>query len=52
MERLMPRVARGRYVLLPTSPATRGHGTHTQAAAWKGELAAFLAALPPLPALR
>lgn len=52
MERLMPRVARGRYVLIPTGPATRGHGTHTQAAVWKGELAAFLAALPPLPPLR
>lgn len=52
MERLMPRVARGRYVLIPTSAATRGHGTHTQAAVWKRELAAFLDALPPLPALR
>jgi homoserine O-acetyltransferase len=52
MERLMPRVARARYVLLPTGPTTRGHGTHTQAAVWKGELAAFLAGLPPLPALR
>ncbi len=52
MERLMPRVARGRYLLLPAGPATRGHGTHTQAAVWKGELAAFLAALPPLPPLR
>lgn len=52
MERLMPRVAHGRYVLIPTSAATRGHGTHTQAAVWKRELAAFLDALPPLPTLR
>ncbi len=52
MERLMPRVPRGRYVLLPAGPATRGHGTHTQAAVWKGELAAFLAALPAPPPLR
>src|SRR5207249_9059964 len=29
MERLMPRVKGGRYVLIPTSPVTRGHGTHT-----------------------
>jgi homoserine O-acetyltransferase len=51
MERLLPRVPHARYVLLPAGPATRGHGTHTQAAVWKGELAAFLAALPPLPPL-
>jgi homoserine O-acetyltransferase len=29
MERLMPRVARGRYVLLPITSETRGHGTHS-----------------------
>lgn len=52
MERLMPRVTRGRYLLIPTSASTRGHGTHTQAAVWKQELAAFLDALPPLPPLQ
>jgi homoserine O-acetyltransferase len=52
MERLMPRVKYGRYVLLPISPQTRGHGTHTIAAVWKKPLAAFLATLPPLPVLR
>jgi homoserine O-acetyltransferase/O-succinyltransferase len=52
MERLMPRVKRGRYVLLPISPQTRGHGTHTIAAVWKAPFAAFLATLPPLPPLR
>lgn len=46
MERLMPRVARGRYVLLPITPETRGHGTHTVAAVWKEPFAAFLASLP------
>lgn len=46
MERLMPRVAHGRYVLLPLSDATRGHGTHTMAAVWKSYLETFLAALP------
>ena len=51
MERLMPRVKRGRYLLLPISPQTRGHGTHTVAAVWKEPFAAFLATLPPLPPL-
>ena len=46
MERLMPRVAHGRYVLLPLSDATRGHGTHTMAAVWKSYLESFLATLP------
>ena len=44
MESLLPRVPRGRYVLLPASERTRGHGTHTWAALWKEPLAAFLAA--------
>jgi homoserine O-acetyltransferase len=52
MERLMPAVARGRYVLIPTGPRTRGHGTHSLPALWKDELSAFLAQLPPLPPLR
>jgi homoserine O-acetyltransferase len=46
MERLMPRVAKGKYVLIPTSPETRGHGTHTRAVVWKRYLADFLATLP------
>ena len=52
MERLMPRVRKGRYVLLPITPQTRGHGTHTVAAVWKQPFTAFLASLPPLPALQ
>jgi homoserine O-acetyltransferase len=52
MERLMPRVRHGRYVLLPISPQTRGHGTHTIAAVWKEPFATFLASLPALPVLR
>ncbi|MFL5608732.1 MAG: alpha/beta fold hydrolase, partial [Gemmatimonadaceae bacterium] len=35
MERLVPRVKRGRFVLLPITAQTRGHGTHTIAAVWK-----------------
>ena len=46
MEALVPRVARCRYVLIPASERTRGHGTHTWAALWKQELVAFLAAPP------
>jgi homoserine O-acetyltransferase len=52
MERLVPRVARGRFILLPITEQTRGHGTHTMAAVWKAPFTEFLAALPPLPPLR
>jgi homoserine O-acetyltransferase/O-succinyltransferase len=45
MEPLIARVPRARYVLLPTGPATRGHGTHSQPALWKPHLETFLAAL-------
>ena len=46
MEALMPKLARGRYVLIPASERTRGHGTHTWAALWKQQLVEFLAAPP------
>jgi homoserine O-acetyltransferase len=42
MEKLMPRVKRGRYVLIPTSDRTRGHGTHSLPAVWGQYLAEFL----------
>ena len=42
LEPLVKRVKRGRAVLLPIGPQTRGHGTHTNAAAWKDELAELL----------
>jgi len=45
MERLMPSVRQGRYVLLPVSPATRGHGTHSLPAVWKSYLVEYLAQL-------
>jgi homoserine O-acetyltransferase len=47
MERLMPRVRRGQYVLVPISDVTRGHGTHTVAAAWERWFAPFVAGLAP-----
>jgi homoserine O-acetyltransferase/O-succinyltransferase len=47
MEKLMPRVRHGRYVLIPTSDETRGHGTHSLPAVWGGYLEEFLKALTP-----
>ena len=35
-------VKRGKFVLLPITPETRGHGTHTLPAIWKGYLAELL----------
>ena len=37
------RVKNGRYVLLPITDQTRGHGTHTWAAVWKNYLEELLA---------
>jgi len=48
MERLMPRVKRGKYVLIPTSDQTRGHGTHSLPAVWGRYLADFLTELTPV----
>ncbi len=45
MEKLMPRVKHGRYVLVPISDQTRGHGTHTWPAVWQSYLKEFMAAL-------
>jgi homoserine O-acetyltransferase len=47
MEALMPRVKRGRYILIPTSDKTRGHGTHSLPAVWGMHLADFLQNLTP-----
>jgi homoserine O-acetyltransferase len=41
-EREAPRLAHGRFVLLPVSDLTHGHGTHTWAVAWKSYLAELL----------
>jgi homoserine O-acetyltransferase len=41
-ETLIKRVPNGRFVLLPISDSTYGHGTHTHAAAWKNYLIDFL----------
>ena len=41
-EREAPRLSKGRFVLLPVSDLTHGHGTHTWAVAWKSYLADLL----------
>ncbi len=35
LEREIKKVPRGKYVLIPISAATRGHGSHTVADLWK-----------------
>jgi len=42
MEREIKRVKRGRFVLLPVSEETRGHGTHSYPAIWQSHLADLL----------
>jgi homoserine O-acetyltransferase/O-succinyltransferase len=42
MERNIARVRRGRYVLLPVSERTRGHGTHSLPELWQEHLAELL----------
>ncbi len=41
-ETLAARMPQGRYVLIPESVDTHGHGTHTWAAFWKDELVGLL----------
>lgn len=41
-EKMVKRMPKARFVLVPTSDATHGHGTHTQAAVWKEYLAELL----------
>jgi homoserine O-acetyltransferase len=41
-EKMAPRLKKGRFVLIPISEQTRGHGTHTLAAVWQDRLAELL----------
>jgi homoserine O-acetyltransferase len=50
MEREIQRVKQGRYVLIPTGPETRGHGTMGLAKLWKQYLAELLQ--PPVQAAK
>ena len=43
MEREIKRVKGGRFVLIPISDQTRGHGTHTLPAIWQQYLKELLA---------
>ena len=45
MRELIKQVTKGRFVLLPITDETRGHGTHSIPAIWGGELVKFLAGL-------
>jgi homoserine O-acetyltransferase len=45
MEALIKRVENGRFVLLPISDATRGHGTHSLPAIWGPHVDEFLKGL-------
>jgi len=45
MAELIKQVKHGRFVLLPITDETRGHGTHSIPAIWGGELVKFLAGL-------
>jgi homoserine O-acetyltransferase len=42
LEREVKRVPHGRALVIPMTPLSRGHGTHTVAAVWKEHLAALL----------
>jgi homoserine O-acetyltransferase len=52
LEREITKVAHGRYILIPTSEETRGHGTHSRAAVWKNYLMELLKMSEPRAALR
>jgi homoserine O-acetyltransferase len=48
-EKMVERMPKARFILLPISDMTRGHGTHTVAAVWKDYLAEFMRATEPKP---
>ena len=48
-EKMVARIAHARFILLPISDQTRGHGTHTVAAVWKDYLAEFMKSTEPKP---
>jgi homoserine O-acetyltransferase/O-succinyltransferase len=48
-EQQVRRMPNARFILIPISDATRGHGTHAVAAVWKDYLIGFLHATEPKP---
>jgi len=51
LEREIQRVARGRFILIPTSDETRGHGTHSRPVIWQNHLWELLQLSEPRAAL-
>ena len=49
LEKVIKRVRNGRFILLPITDETRGHGTHTIASIWQRYLAELLKATDPNP---
>lgn len=48
-EKMVKRMPNARFILLPITDLTRGHGTHTMAAVWKDDLAQFMRETEPNP---
>jgi homoserine O-acetyltransferase/O-succinyltransferase len=46
-ETMVKQIAHARFILIPISDATRGHGTHTAAAVWRDYLAEFMRETEP-----
>jgi len=46
-EQMVKRIPHGRFILIPISDGTRGHGTHTVAAVWKDYLAELMRSTEP-----
>ncbi|MEO6982537.1 MAG: alpha/beta fold hydrolase, partial [Edaphobacter sp.] len=41
-EEMVKQIPHAKFILIPISDATRGHGTHTQAAVWKDDMIEFI----------
>jgi homoserine O-acetyltransferase len=48
-DKMVTRMPHARFILIPISDQTRGHGTHTAAAVWKNYLAEFMQQTEPKP---
>ncbi len=48
-QEMVKRMPHARFILLPITDQTRGHGTHTMAAVWKDYLAEFMKETEPKP---
>jgi homoserine O-acetyltransferase len=46
-EQMVKRIPHAKFILLPISDSTRGHGSHTVAALWKNYLAEFMKSTEP-----